>query len=191
MLLTVSATLIRLSEKLPDISEYDEDRDKLNVWEHALIQHMHVNHNQYSTDAAKITYAESQLTIDKRASILMMPYWKDGICTIFTFTEYWWILCHVCDNPFEAEDTCIYLWDTLKQDLMSFMKYYQLFYQKKDHSGMKEALLIDCFKCNVTYTVQQQLISYRNPGSTKLITFQDHINAYLDIDNGIQQLCHQ
>ena len=152
---------------------------------------MHVNHNQYFTDATKIAYAESQLTIDKRASILMMPYWKDGICTIFTFTEYWWILYHVCDNPFEAEDTHMYLQNTLKQGSMSFVKYYQLFCQKKNCSGMKEALLIDCFKCNVTYTVQQQLISYRNPNGTKSITFQDHINTYLDIDNRIQQLHHQ
>ena len=51
------------------------------------------------------------------------------------------------------------------------MKYYQLFCQKKDHSDMKEALLIDCFKHNVTYTVQQQLISYRNSSDTKLIIF--------------------
>ena len=64
---------------------------------------MHVNHDQYPTDAAKIAYAESQFTIGKRASILMMPYRKDGICTIFTFTEYQRILRHVCGNPFEAE----------------------------------------------------------------------------------------
>ena len=189
--LTASATPVHLSEKLPDIPEYDGDRDKLNAWEHALIQHMHVNHNQYSTDAAKIAYAESRLTISKRASILMMPYRKDGICTIFTFTEYWQILCHVCGNPFEAEDTRMYLQDTLKQGSMSFVKYYQLFCQKKDCSGMEEASLIDCFKRNVTYTVQQQLISYRNPDGTKPITFQDHVNAYLDIDDGIQQLHHQ
>ena len=68
---------------------------------------------------------------------------------------------------------------------------YQLFCQKKDHSGMKEASLIDCFKHNVTYTVQQQLISYRNSDGTKLITFQDHVNAYLNIDDRIQQLHHQ
>ena len=191
MPLTASATPVRLSEKLPDISEYDGDRDKLNAWEHALIQRMHVNHDQYPTDAAKIAYAESRLTIGKRASILMMPYWKDGICTIFTFTEYRWILRHVCGNPFEAEDTRTYLWNTLKQGSMSFVKYYQLFCQKKDRSGMKEASLIDCFKRNVTYTVQQQLISYRNPDGTKPITFQDHVNAYLNIDNGIQQLHHQ
>ena len=55
---------------------------------------------------------------------------------------------------------------------------------------MKEASLIDCFKRNVTYAVQQQLISYRNPDGTKPTTFQDHINAYLDIDDGIQQLRH-
>ena len=56
---------------------------------------------------------------------------------------------------------------------------------------MKEASLIDCFKHNVTYAVQQQLISYRNPDGTKPTTFQDHINAYLNIDDGIQQLRHQ
>ena len=54
---------------------------------------MHVNHNQYPTDAAKIAYAESRLTIGKRASILMMSYWKDSICTISMFTKYWQILC--------------------------------------------------------------------------------------------------
>ena len=97
----------------------------------------------------------------------------------------------MCDNPFEAEDTRMYLQDTLKQGSMSFVKYYQLFCQKKDRSGMKEASLIDCFKCNVTYTVQQQLISYRNLSDIKSIIFQDHINAYLDIDDGIQQLHHQ
>ena len=171
MSLTASATLIHLSEKLPDTPEYDGDRDKLNAWEHTLIQRMHVNHDQYSTDAAKIAYAESRLTIGKRASILMMSYRKDGICTIFMFTEYQWILCHVCGNPFEAEDTCTYLQDTLKQGSMSFVKYYQLFCQKKDCSGMKEASLIDCFKHNVTYAVQQQLISYRNPDGIKSITF--------------------
>ena len=53
---------------------------------------------------------------------------------------------------------------------------------------MKEALLIDCFKCNVTYAVQQQLISYKNSDDIKLIIFQDHINAYLNIDDEIQQL---
>ena len=171
MPLTASATPVHLSEKLSDIPEYDKDRDKLNMWEHAFIQCIHVNHNQYLTDTAKITYAESQLTIDKRAFILMMSYWKDGICTIFTFTEYWWILRHVCDNPFEAEDACTYLQDTLKQGLMSFVKYYQLFCQKKDYSGMKEVLLIDCFKHNVTYTVQQQLILYRNLNGIKSIIF--------------------
>ena len=114
MSLTVSATSVHLSEKLLDIPEHNEDRDKLNMWEHALIQCMHVNYDQYFTDTAKITYAESQLTISKRAFILMMSYWKDGICIIFIFTEYWWILCHVCDNSFKAEDARTYLQNTLK-----------------------------------------------------------------------------
>ena len=37
MSLIVSATPVHLSKKLLDIPEYDEDRDKLNMWEHALI----------------------------------------------------------------------------------------------------------------------------------------------------------
>ena len=96
----------------------------------------------------------------------------------------------MCDNPFEAEDARMYLQNTLKQGSMSFVKYYQMFCQKKDCSDMKEALLINCFKRNVTYAVQQQLISYRNSDGTKPITFQDYINTYLNIDNRIQQLCH-
>ena len=84
----------------------------------------------------------------------------------------------------------MYLQNTLKQGSMSFVKYYQLFCQKKNHSDMKEELLIDCFKCNVTYAVQQELILYRNPDDIKLIIFQDHVNTYLDIDNRIQQLHH-
>ena len=59
MSLNASATPVRLFKKLSDIPEYDEDRDKLNIWKHALIQHMHVNYDQYLTDTAKITYAES------------------------------------------------------------------------------------------------------------------------------------
>ena len=55
---------------------------------------------------------------------------------------------------------------------------------------MKEASLINYFNYNVTYTVQQQLISYRNSDGIKLITFQDYVNAYLNIDNRIQQLCY-
>ena len=51
------------------------------------------------------------------------------------------------------------------------MKYYQLFCQKKNYSDMKEASLIDCFKCNITYAVQQQLISYGNSDGIKSITF--------------------
>ena len=59
MSLTVSATSVHISEKLSDISEYNEDRDKLNTWEHTIIQCMHINHDWYFTDAVKIAYAES------------------------------------------------------------------------------------------------------------------------------------
>ena len=130
------------------------ETDKLDAWEQALIQRMNINHDRYPTDTAKIAYAESRLTIGKRASILMMPYRRDGICTISTFAEYRHILRHVCGNPFEAEDARTYLRDTLKQGSGSFMEYYQLFCQKKDRSGMEEASLIDCFKRNVSYAVQ-------------------------------------
>ena len=63
-----------LSEKLPDISEYDGDEAKLDSWEQSLIQRMHVNHDRYSTDASKIAYAENRLTIGKRAHNLMNAY---------------------------------------------------------------------------------------------------------------------
>ena len=66
------------SEKLPDIPEYDGDTVKLDLREDLLIQHRYPNH------AHKITYAESCLTISKRAHNLKNRYRKDGLSTIST-----------------------------------------------------------------------------------------------------------
>ena len=148
---------------------------------------MHVNHNRYSIDVAKIAYAESRLIISKRAFILMMPYRKNDICTISTFAEYRRILRHVCDNLFETENARTYFRNTFKQSPINFVKYYQLFCQKKNRFDIKKASLIDCFKRNVIYAVQQQFISYKNFDDTKSIIFQNHVNAYLDINDEIQQ----
>jgi len=63
-------------------------------------------------------------------------------------------LHHCCDNSFETEDAHLYLRETLKQDMNSFVDYYNLFYQKKEHSLMKDFSLIDCLKRNVNYFTQ-------------------------------------
>jgi len=151
---TAAVIPVRLSEKLPDIVEYDEDRDKLNAWKQSLKQRMHMNHDRYTIDEAKIAYAESRLIIGKKTHILMMPYRTNGICNLATFDEYLRILRHCCDNPFEAEDARTYLRETLKQGSMSFAEYYLLFCQKKDRFALEDASLIDCMKRNVSYITQ-------------------------------------
>ena len=40
----------RLSEKLPDIAEYEGDQDKLDAWEQSLKQRMYLNHDRYPSD---------------------------------------------------------------------------------------------------------------------------------------------
>jgi len=63
-------------------------------------------------------------------------------------------LHHCCNNSFKTEDAHLYLREILKQDTNSFVDYYNLFYQKKEHSLMKDFSLIDCLKRNVNYFTQ-------------------------------------
>jgi len=49
------------------------------------------------------------------------------------------------------KDAYLYLCKTLKQNMNSFANYYNLFYQKKECSLMKDFLLINCLKHNVNY----------------------------------------
>ena len=189
--ITATTTPARLSEKLPDIEQYDGDRDKLDAWEQSLIQRMNINHDRYPTDSAKIAYAESRLIIGKKASNLMMLYRQDGICTITTFVAYRAALRRCCGNPFEAEDARTYLRDTLKQGSNTFAEYYQSFCQKKDRSGMEDASLIDCFKRNVTYSTQLAALNWRNSEGKKPSTFQEYVDAFTEIDEELQQLKHR
>jgi len=188
---TAAAILVRLSEKLPDIVEYDEDRDKLNAWKQSLKQRMHMNHDRYTTDEAKIAYAESRLIIGKKAHILMMPYRTNGICNLATFDEYLRTLRHCCDNPFEAEDARTYLRETLKQGSMSFAEYYLLFCQKKDRSALEDASLIDCMKRNVSYITQLTAFFWRTIEGKKPSTFPEYVQAFSETDEELQQLKHR
>ncbi len=151
---TVTVILVRLSEKLSDIVEYNEDKDKLNAWKQSLKQRMHMNHDQYIIDEVKIIYIEFRLIIEKKTHILMMSYWTNDICNLAIFDEYLRTLHHCCDNSFEAEDACTYLRETFKQDFMSFVEYYLLFCQKKDCFALEDASLINCMKRNVSYITQ-------------------------------------
>ncbi len=188
---TVAAILVRLSEKLSDIVEYDEDRDKLNAWKQSLKQRMHMNHDRYIIDEAKIVYVESRLIIGKKTHILMMSYRTNGICNLATFDEYLRTLRHCCDNSFEAEDVCTYLRKTLKQDSMSFAEYYLLFCQKKDRFALEDASLIDCMKRNVSYITQLIAFFWRIIESKKLFIFSKYVQAFSEIDEELQQLKHQ
>jgi len=55
---------------------------------------------------------------------------------------------------FKTEDAHLYFREILKQDMNNFVDYYNLFYQKKECSLMKDFSLIDCLKCNVNYFTQ-------------------------------------
>lgn len=92
------------SEKLSDIPEYDGNMEKLDAWEQLLIQRMHVNHDRYPTDTHKIAYAESRLTISKKAHNLMNKYRTDGLSTIGSFKEWRAKLRKCYGNRFEEED---------------------------------------------------------------------------------------
>ncbi len=188
---TAAAIPVRLSEKLSDIAEYDEDRDKLNAWKQSLKQRMHMNHDRYIIDEAKIAYAESRLIIGKKAHILMMPYRTNGICNLAIFDEYLRTLRHCCGNPFEAEDARTYLRETLKQGSMSFAEYYLLFCQKKDRFALEDASLIDCMKRNVSYITQLTAFFWRTIENKKFFTFPEYVQAFSKIDEELQQLKHR
>ena len=166
------------SEKLSDIPKYDGDMDKLDAWEQLLIQRMHVNHDRYPTDMHKIAYAESRLTISKKAHNLMNRYRTDGLSTVRTFKEWRAKLRECCGNRFEEEDARTYLRDTLKQGSMSFDEYFNLFSQKKDKSHMEEASLIDAMKRNVSYSTQSSALNWRKSDGSKAKTFHDHVQMW-------------
>jgi len=91
------------------------------------------------------------LIIDKKIHNLMSQYRVNDFCIIFIFADWWHKLHHCCNNSFKTDDAYLYFCKILKQDMNNFVNYYNLFYQKKERSLMKDFLLIDCLKCNVNY----------------------------------------
>ena len=165
--------------------------EKLDAWEQLLIQRMHVNHDRYPTDLHKIAYAESRLTISKKAHNLMNRYRTDGLSTIRTFKEWRAKLRECGGNRFEEEDARTYLRDTLKQGSMSFDEYFNLFSQKKDKSHMEEASLIDAMKRNVSYSTQSSALNWRKSDGSKAKTFHDHVQMWSETDWDLRQLKHR
>ena len=179
------------SEKLPDIPEYEGEESKLDDWDQALVQRMHINHDRYPTDQMKIAYAESRLTIGKRAHLLMGYYRTNGLCTINDFSDWRHKLREACGNPFEREDARKYLRETLKQGTMLFEEYLFLFMQKKERSQMEDASLIDCLKANVNYATQAAAINYRLPDTNREPrTFREHVQMLSDTALQVQKLKH-
>ena len=98
---------------------------------------------------------------------------------------------HCCDNSFKTEDARLYLRKTLKQDINSFVDYYNLFYQKKECSLMKDFSLIDCLKRNVNYFTQVIVFFWRNLDEIRSFIFHQWVQAFSDIDEEFQQLKHR
>ena len=177
-------------KKLLDISEYEKNKDQLNAWEQSLIQCMNVNDDHYLSHQVKIVYVESQLIIDKKIHNLMNQYRVNDLCIIFIFADWWHKLHHCCNNSFKIEDAHLYFRETLKQDTNSFVDYYNLFYQKKEHSLMKDFSLIDCLKCNVNYFTQVVVFFWWNLDETWSFIFHQWIQAFFNINEEFQQLKH-
>ncbi len=177
-------------EKLLDISEYERDKDQLNAWKQSLIQRMNVNDDHYLFHRVKIIYVESRLIIDKKTHNLMSQYRVNDLCIIFIFADWQYKLRHCCNNSFKAKDVHLYLHETLKQDMNSFVNYYNFFYQKKEHSLMKYFWLIDCLKRNVNYFTQVIIFFWRNLNEIQSFIFHQWIQAFSNINKEFQQLKH-
>ena len=178
-------------KKLFDISEYEKDKDQLNAWEQSLIQRMNVNNDRYFFHRVKIVYAESWFIIDRKTHNLINQYRVNDLCIIFIFANWWYKLRHCCDNSFETEDAHLYLRETLKQGTNSFVNYYNLFYQKKECSLMKDFSLINCLKRNVNYFTQVVVFFWQNLDEIRSFIFHQWIQAFSDIDEELQQLKHR
>ncbi len=158
-------------EKLLDIFKYEKNKDLLNAWEQSLIQRMNMNDDRYFFHRVKIIYVESWFIIDKKFHNLMNQYWINDLCIIFIFADWWYKLHHCCNNSFKTEDVHLYLREILKQDMNSFVDYYNLFYQKKEHSLMNDFSLIDYLKRNVNYFTQVIIFFWRNFDETQSFIF--------------------
>ncbi len=188
---SVAVIIASRFKKLLDISEYERNKDRLNAWKQSLIQRMNVNDDRYFSHRVKIVYVESRLIIDKKTHNLMSQYRVNDLCIIFIFADWWHKLRHCCDNSFKTEDARLYLREILKQDTNSFVDYYNLFYQKKERSLMKDFSLIDCLKRNVNYFTQVVVFFWRNFDETRSFFFHQWVQAFSDIDEELQQLKHR
>jgi len=81
------STLIKF-EKLFDISEYEKNKDWLNVWKQSLIQRMNINDDRYLFHQVKIVYVESWFIINKKIHNLMSQYRVNDLCIIFIFADW-------------------------------------------------------------------------------------------------------
>ncbi len=72
----------------------------------------------------------------------------------------------------------------------NFVNYYNLFYQKKEYSLMKDFLLIDCLKRNVNYFIQVVVFFWWNLNEIRSFIFHQWIQTFSDINEEFQQLKH-
>ncbi|KAL9576577.1 MAG: hypothetical protein Q9203_007716, partial [Teloschistes exilis] len=152
---------------------------------------MTANDDRFHEEYNKIVYAESRLTIGKKAHSLMGQYRKDGLCTLTTLFDWRQKPRHLCGNLFEEEDARTYLRDTLKQGSIPFHEYIHLFFQKKERSRMDDPALLDCLKRNVNYSVQEKAFTWRTKQGNRPVTFDEHVEVYNEINSLLSQLKHR
>ena len=175
------------SEKLPDVEMYDGDKDYLDAWEQRLVQKIMGNEDRFPTDAHKIFYAESRLALGKRADNLMRAYRTNKVCNLTSFHEYRKKLRELCGDRFEAEKARDFLRST-RQDKLSFEEYYNNFLAQQLKSNMGNDDLLDCFRKNVRYDLQDRAMNWRFDDGRRPVFFEDYIEAYRDIDSRLAQI---
>ena len=73
---------------------------------------------------------------------------------------------------------------------MNFADYYHLFNQKKEHSWINDAFLIDCLKRNINYSIQFAAFSWQISKDKWPFIFYEHVQAFTETDKELQQLKH-
>jgi hypothetical protein len=152
---------------------------------------MHINNDRYSFERFKIAYEKNRLTIEKKVHNFMNFYRVDDFYILIFFVDWCFALRRICDNSYEQKNARKYLREILKQRSMSFEKYYNLFFQKKNRFKMKDASLIDAMKFNVSFFTQSVVLMYRVLKiNQRSITFDEHVTMWLETNRELRQIRH-
>lgn len=94
---STSSENARLSEKLPDPDKFEGDRKDLRRFVSQIHEKMNVNRDRFPTALSRMAYVSNRLKGQPYAQIL--PYIKDGVCTLNDYDEMLKILDRAFGDP--------------------------------------------------------------------------------------------